>query len=310
MKVKIPNADLILIDGKHLYWRAASAVALSDDEGNATGGIFAFIQALIKLRKSMDGVMVVCWEGGRRDQLLRTSWFPEYKLKPLTPERSEVIRVMGPQLRILRHLLSALGIRQGQATGWEADDMMATLAAWGYRRGHTVAIFTGDADLRQCVNGKTFVLRPPYRKNGDSKVFFEKEVIEEHKVRPLQIPFLKALSGDGSDNYPGVRGIGPVLAAKLVNHYEHHNNLYVDLDDDAAMPKISRLSPKLWQALLDTYASGKLALYHRLAVVNDSALIDFTVGEFDMSAVVELLKTLNFKYYLRTTELWKLKDLA
>jgi DNA polymerase-1 len=306
MKAGDPQLDLLLVDGKHLFWRAAAAATLSVD-GSPTGGIYAFIRALCRVHERFGGLIVVCWEGAIRRKLVRTERFPDYKNRgEIDPTREETIRLMIEQTDRLMDLLRLLGIAQAKAPRWEADDAMATLARRAELRGHRVGIYTGDSDLCQCVSDLVSLIRPVGK---DVEVIDRAGVNEWLGVRPGLVPLVKAFSGDNSDNIPGVKGIGKVTGARLANELK---SIYRALEAarEDRKPKVPRFSDKAWEALRVAATDGQLVLSWQLARVNRRASVDVEWSELDRRALVRELVALRFKSLLGNREMYRLRKLS
>jgi 5'-3' exonuclease len=301
-----PKADVLLVDGKHLYWRAASATLL-DVEGSPTGGIYAFVRSLCKVHERFGGEIIVCWEGGSRRALKRTMAFPEYKKhKAPDPEREVTLEVMADQIKQLHQLLSALGITQAKAPGWEADDAMATLARRAAKNGHVAAIYSGDSDMYQCVNDRVFMIRPITK---DIEVITPEGVAALTGVAPSKIPLWKALSGDTSDGIPGVNGIGKVGAARLVNELGSIVNV-MRAARAGEKPEVTRFGDRAWEALRQAATDGQLTLWWRLARVNSRATVLTERSTLDTSALIQQLRMLKFRSLLSHREMYRLKGLT
>ncbi len=299
------RCDLLAVDGSHLFWRSAAAATLSVD-GNPTGGIYAFIKALIRVHERFGGEIVVCWEGGRRETLKRVAAFEGYKKRKPEPERDAARESMSEQYVLLIELLTALGVTQAKAPGWEADDALATLAYRADRGGSTAAIYTGDSDLCQCVTENVFVIRPLPKTVIVCDV---EEVTERFGCSPKQIPFLKALSGDNSDGIPGVRSVGPKTAAHLVDLYK--SLIWVTRAVKlGAKPTIPRFGDKGWEALCESVRSGELALWWQLATVHRRAKLELKMGRYDSKRVAAMLMKLKFKTLLGAREREQLRRLT
>ena len=143
---------------------------------------------------------------------------------------------------MIRDVLESLAIPVIEAEGFEADDVLATLATEARDRGHPVIIVTGDRDSYQLVEDP--YIRVLYNRRGvsDYALYDEAGIEERTGVLPHKYPLLAALRGDPSDNLPGVPGVGEKTAAKLINEYGDLDTLYAHLD---------ALSPKLRQNLAD-----------------------------------------------------------
>jgi DNA polymerase-1 len=221
MKYKV-----ILVDGRHLLFRCADAMrelGVTDADGfTNTGAIFGFLKSTLRMydRYAEDGAkLVVCWEGGR---LYRRDIFDGYKRKEdtMTEELQSFLDVMMEQEKWLRAMLKFAGWHQAVSPGYEADDVLGTLAKSFSLDGQgPVAIYTGDMDLHQCVTDDVSVISPPRPGKPGESVWTRAEVEERWAVPPERVPEYKGLAGDKSDRIPGVRGVGDVWAKKLLNAY-------------------------------------------------------------------------------------------
>lgn len=213
------KADVLILDGRHLLWRTVDAFGMLSaelgDEEVATGGIYGFLSVAIRIHQRYGGRVIVAWEGKNN---FRYKLYPEYKEKSEPDEeRLGFIREMIDQEMRLKSILRAIGIDQYKGIRCEADDVIGRLAHRYADDYQHVVIYTGDSDLRQLVSSSVTVVAPGRR--GNDTVFRSETVFEKHGVWPCHLADLKALAGDGSDNIPGIRGVGPVTAAKLINAY-------------------------------------------------------------------------------------------
>src|SRR3712207_5363124 len=217
-----------LIDGYSLLYRAFYALpqSIATSSGLPTNALYGFTSMILKLLDSEEEVgLGVVWDSGK--PAFRMEVFPEYKA-----QRSSMPEELRVQLDHLDEILEAMNIPAIRAEGFEADDVLATLS----RRipdGTELMIVTGDQDAMQLVNGSVKVLRTT-RGVSETKAYGRDEVIEEYGVTPEQIPDYKALTGDPSDNIPGVRGIGPKSAASLLREFGSVAGIYENLDKVAA----------------------------------------------------------------------------
>src|ERR671910_90787 len=155
--------------------------------------------------------------------LLYREIYPEYKA-----QRSSMPEELKAQLDHLDQILEAMNIPAIRAEGFEADDVLATLSK-RVPEGMELGIVTGDQDAMQLVDGNVTILRTT-RGVSELKGYGREEVIEEYGVTPEQIPDYKALTGDPSDNIPGVRGIGPKGASGLLREFGTVESLYEKLE--------------------------------------------------------------------------------
>ncbi len=223
---------LILLDGMSLAFRAYYALPaeLATTTGVVTNALHGFASMVVNLVRDHRPVgLAVAFDlpgGTFRDEIV-----DDYKAG-----RTEVPPDLPPQFSMIRALLESLAIPVVGAEGFEADDVLATLATEARDRGHPVIIVTGDRDSYQLVEDP--YVRVLYNRRGvsDYALYDEAGIEGRTGVRPEKYPVLAALRGDPSDNLPGVPGVGEKTAAKLVNEYGDLDAIYAHLD---------ALSPKL-----------------------------------------------------------------
>jgi DNA polymerase I len=220
--------DLLLIDGKHALWRAADAHSeLSIETGSGakmdTGAIYGFLRIICHIHEDFKPQLtVICWDDWEHGPRERRLMYPAYKDKgdfnALPIAQQEFIKSMTKQQHQLMGILDLLGARQAYSPGWEADDVMGTLAD---RYPVPAIIFTGDRDLLQCVTDRVSVARPGTGQNKGQNIIETPDTVKEQwGVGPERFVQLKALMGDSGDNIPGARGIGKVGAAKILSVYD------------------------------------------------------------------------------------------
>jgi DNA polymerase-1 len=217
-----------LIDGYSLLYRAFYALpqSISTSSGLPTNALYGFTSMLLKLLDTEDEVgLGVVWDGGMPK--FRLEIFPEYKA-----QRSAMPEELRSQLDHLDEILDAMNIPAIRAEGFEADDALATMSRQ-VPDGVELYIVTGDQDAMQLVDGRVKVLRTT-RGVSETKTYGREEVVEEYGVTPEQIPDYKALTGDSSDNIPGVRGIGPKGAANLLREFGTLEGVYENLEKISA----------------------------------------------------------------------------
>jgi DNA polymerase-1 len=229
---------LILLDGMSLAFRAYFALpdTLKTSAGVTTNAVHGFTSMVLNLVKDHDPVgLAVAFDlpgGTFRDEIV-----DDYK-----GGRDATPADLPPQFEMIREVMGSLAIPVIDAEGFEADDVLATLASEARDRGHPVIIVTGDRDSYQLVEDP--FIRVLYNRRGvsDYALYDEAGIEERTGVRPHKYPLLASLRGDPSDNLPGVPGVGEKTAAKLINEYGDLDTLYAHLD---------ALSPKLRQNLAD-----------------------------------------------------------
>ena len=222
---------LALLDGHSLAYRAFYALPedLATKSGQVTNAAYGFMSMLIKLLDdySPEG-LVVAWDVGR--STFRTEAYPEYKA-----QRQSAPDSFRSQLPLIREVLDVMEVTQIQKEGYEADDVIATIARQAERDGWDVLVVTGDRDSFQLVSGSIKVV---YTRRGISDTVLADAAWIEGKygVRPDQYAEFAALRGDNSDNLPGVPGVGEKTAAKLVGAYGSLEGVFEHLDEQT--PKL------------------------------------------------------------------------
>ena len=205
--------SLLVIDGTALAFRAFFAMpSLTDDEGRPSGALHGFFSSLGRAQKDFptDSVVVV-WD--RPEPTFRHKMDPTYKAN-----REELDENLKEQFPWLREMVEVLGLPSMDRTGYEADDLMASMAAQGPEQDMEVLLYSSDKDLAQVVGEHVWQCPPP-KPNEPRKKMGPAEVKEKFGVPPEQMRDWQALVGDSSDNIPGVKGVGPKRATTLLEKY-------------------------------------------------------------------------------------------
>lgn len=215
---------LILIDGNSLIHRAYHALPpLGTATGEKTHAVYGFTTMLLRLLdEERPDYLAVAFDKGR--ETFRTQRYALYKA-----QRDQAPEDLVSQFSLAREVLTTFNIPYFELAGFEADDILGTLAAQAERDGLKTLIVTGDRDALQLVNENTEVLLTR-RGITDLERLDEAGVKEKLGVTPLQVPDYKALTGDASDNIPGVPGIGPKTAAGFLSEFATLEDLYAHLD--------------------------------------------------------------------------------
>ncbi|MEK6806292.1 MAG: 5'-3' exonuclease H3TH domain-containing protein, partial [Pseudomonadota bacterium] len=205
------DKPLILIDGSSWLFRAFFALQqqnFTNSKGEATGAVFGMANMLRSLFKDYapERIAVIFDPPG---PTFRNEIYPEYKAN-----RDETPEDLSRQFPIVRELIEALGLPVLQVPGFEADDVIGTLAVQACKQGLPVLIVTGDKDMAQLVDEHIKLLDTMKKRTLDAAAIREK-----FGVPPERIVDYLALMGDSSDNIPGVAGVGEKTAAKLLNEY-------------------------------------------------------------------------------------------
>ncbi|WP_420435474.1 DNA polymerase I [Candidatus Poriferisodalis sp.] len=208
-------SKLLLLDGNSLTYRAFFAIPedMATRSGQPTGAVFGFTSMLINLvRDHRPDAIAVCFD--RPEPTFRHIAAPEYKA-----HRDETPATLIDQLGLVREVLESLSMTALDCAGFEADDLLATLASEAEQRGDDVLIVSGDRDVYQLVRDPK--VRVVYNRRGvtDYALYDEAGITERTGVTPDLYVQYAALRGDPSDNLPGVPGVGEKTAAKLLNKY-------------------------------------------------------------------------------------------
>jgi DNA polymerase-1 len=226
---------LALLDGHSLAYRAFYALPpdLATPSGQVTNAVFGFTSMLIKLLDDeAPDALAVAWD--RREPTFRSVQYPEYKAT-----RDSAPDLFRSQVPIIKEVLEAMEIPQVSVAGFEADDVIATLARSGRGLGYEILVVTGDRDAFQLSSLDVTVL---YTKRGISDTVHATPewITERYGIGPERYVEYAALRGDTSDNLPGVPGVGEKTAAKLINDHDSLEELYEGLGS---------LTPKLRENL-------------------------------------------------------------
>ena len=218
---------LVLIDGHSIINRAFYGVPLlSNAEGLHTNGIYGFLNIMFKILEE-EKPDYLCVAFDVKEPTFRHKMYAEYKgtRKPMPQELRE-------QVPVLQEVLSAMQITVVKKGGYEADDILGTLAKLGEKEGMDVTLVSGDRDLLQIASDK-IKIRIPKTKGGKTETedYYAKDVLEKYQVTPSQFIELKALMGDTSDNIPGVPKIGEKTAIGLMVSYGSIDGIYEHIEE-------------------------------------------------------------------------------
>ncbi len=231
---------LLLVDGSALLHRAYHAYPpLTSKTGQVVGAVYGvasmLYSALLEVNPSH---VMVAWD-------LPKPTFRHEKYVGYKAQRPKADTEMVEQIPIVKSVIESMGILQSEVEAYEADDIIGTLSRIDIDG--EIVILTGDQDTMQLVDPKVSILTPPKGKLP-AKMYGVNEVLEKYGVRPDQIVDYKALIGDVSDNIPGVAGVGPTTASKLLQHFGTLDAIF-----DALNSKSEIINPKLREKLI----SGK-----------------------------------------------------
>lgn len=277
---------LVLIDGHALAYRAFHALpleAFTTKLGEPTNATYGFTRTLMDLIMSDDPpkYLAVSFDQGMtaRDEL-----YEEYKAtREKMPDELDV------QLRRIREVVAAFNVPILEVDGYEADDVLGTIAHQAKEKGTPVLIVTGDRDLLQLVDGNTQVQLPERRSVSEQRIYDEAAVREKMGVRPDQVVDYKALVGDSSDNIPGVYGVGKKTAVRLLDKYDNLDGVYEHVEEVK-----TRFRNRLEEGKESAYLS------YRLARIRTDAPIELDLSacvteEFDPKDALKLFHELEFR---------------
>ncbi|NKY94777.1 DNA polymerase I [Gordonia sp. 852002-10350_SCH5691597] len=218
---------LMLLDGHSLAYRAFFALPAENFKtatGQTTNAVYGFTSMLINLLRDEEPTHVAAAFDVSR-KTFRSEMFPEYKA-----QRSKSPDEFNGQVDLTKEVLDALGIPVMAIEGYEADDIIATLATQAEAEGYKVLVVTGDRDSLQLVDDSVTVLYP---RKGVSELtrFTPEEVEKKYGLTPTQYPDYAALRGDPSDNLPGIPGVGEKTASKWIREYGSLASLIDHVDE-------------------------------------------------------------------------------
>ena len=271
---------LYLIDATATIHRAYHAIrGLSTSAGLPTNAVFGFTRMLIKLLQDWSPEYIaLCFDS--KGKTFRHEMYPDYKAtRPPMPEDMRV------QLSYIRDVSEAFRLPVIELPGFEADDLIGTLAARAEKAGFSVVMVTGDKDFIQLVTDAVSIWDPM-----KDKVTNLEEVRKTFELDPGQIIDVMGFSGDTSDNVPGVPGIGPKTALSLIQTFGSMAQVYERIDEVASKSVRRKLSDHKDQAFL----SRSLVTIHT-DVPLPVHLEDFKANSPDTAALAKLFKTLEFR---------------
>ena len=299
---------IIFIDGHSLAFRAYYAFAYSrqgalrTSTGIPTSICFGFLNSLLQIIE-LENPQFLAIAFDRSEPTFRHQADSNYKAN-----RKETPDDFVPDLKNLKQLLAALNLTIATVPGYEADDVIGTLAQKAADSGYKVKILTGDRDLFQLVDDERSIeiLYPDnktIKSSNQSYHYFDREaVIEKLQVTPEQIVDYKALCGDKSDNIPGVKGIGEKTAVKLLNEYQNLDNIYQNINNIKGAVK------KKLEADKDSAFHSKFLAQIDLNTPIDIELADCQIKKIERAEVDTILKRLELKKIGDRLNLVLLKD--
>lgn len=287
-----PKPQLYLIDGHALAYRAYYALTRGGDvsrwtttSGEPTAGTYGFTSVILRLlEQESPAYLAVSFDVGRtfRDEL-----FDDYK-----GTREKMPDDLRLQIQRIRQVVAAFGIPTLEAEGYEADDVLGTVARLASKSGVQVVILTGDRDLLQLAD-KDVTIRLAGQKLAEAIDYGPQQVREKYQLDPGQLIDLKAIVGDTSDNIPGVRGVGEKTAVSLLRQYGDLQSIYQHLEE---IP--TRYRTKLEEG------KSEADLSRKLGEIVTNVPIEFDLEAcrargYDREQIAELFRELEFRTLLQ-----------
>ena len=280
---------LVIIDGKSVFYRGYYAMGnLSLEDGTPTGGVYGFASLAFEvIRKLKPDYVVVAWDKKGTSTAKRSAIYPEYKAG-----RKKAPDDFYEQIPLLKDFLKTLGWPLFETDGYEADDILGTLAVQANKLGVEANLITSDLDMLQLIDENTKVFA---MKRGFSDIEeFDLEYFEnKYGLKQSQFLDLKALQGDSSDNIPGVPGIGPKTATQLLQEFFTLEGIYENLEN---------IKPA-WRKKLEAgkesaFMSKKIAEIFLDAPV-ELNFEDADIHNFNYEEVLKMLRKLEFNSLVR-----------
>ena len=285
------NRELFLIDGNSLVYRAFFALpeTIATSTGQPTNAIFGFASMLVKILTEYGSQpTVVAWDAGMSG---REEVSTEYKAG--RRERPDLLREQWPHMH---PLVEAFGYRNVKVDGYEADDVIATLARQAREKGIDVMVVTGDRDMFQIVGDGVRVMATS-RGITETKLYDRQAVIDRYGIPPEAIPDFYGLKGDTSDNIPGVPGIGDKTASDLLQRFGDLETVLTSIDEISGAKRKENL----------TNHADDARMSKELATIQEDVPVEIDVEEIyaaepDRSAIRETFRVFELRDPLRRLE--------
>jgi DNA-directed DNA polymerase len=282
---------LLLIDGNSIINRAFYGIMgskmLMTEDGTYTNAVYGFLSILFKeLDDIKPEYLVVAFD--LKSPTHRHKMYDKYKAN-----RHGMPEELAMQMPILKETLKAMNVCIIEKEGYEADDILGTLAKWGQKEELEVTVLTGDRDSFQLID-KNIKVRIPRTKMGKTETedYTVGKIEEEYGLEPLDLIEVKGLMGDTSDNIPGVPGVGEKTALNLIKQYKSIDEVYNHIDEQKG-----KLKEKLSENKNLAYLSRTLGTIDINAPI-EKDLGAFQVEEWNKPEVLEIFKKLKFNRFI------------
>ncbi len=289
---------LFLIDGHALAYRTYFALTRAGDpsrwitkSGEPTAGTYGFVSVLLSLlEREKPEYLAVSFDTGRT---FRDDLFDEYKAT-----REKMPDDLRLQIKRIREVIAAFGIPILEAEGYEADDVLGTIARKAAAQDVHTVIVTGDRDLLQLAS-ENVTIQLSGQKLSEAADYGPEQVRQRYDLDPEQLVDLKALVGDSSDNIPGVRGVGEKTATSLLQKYQTLDNIFANLEEVK-----TRFRNKLEQGRDDAYLSRELGKIETDVPIKFD-LESCRAQAYNRDKIVQLFRELEFRTLLNRIQLEK-----
>ena len=287
------DRKIVLIDGLSILNRAFFGLPdLTNSEGLHTNAIYGFLNILFRiLEEEKPQHLAVAFDVSK--PTFRHEMYKEYK-----GTRKGMADELRQQVPVMKEMLRAMGVCVYEQPGYEADDVLGTVAKIAQQEGMRVSIISGDRDLLQLATDKIQIRIPKTKKGGtEIENYYAADVLEHYQVTPKQFIDVKALMGDASDNIPGIPGVGEKTATKIIAEYDSIENAYAHVDE---------IKPnKAQESLRDNYEIAQLSKV--LATIITDAPIEVNLentllGNLFTKEAYLLCRRLEFKNLLKRFE--------
>ena len=298
------SEKLVLIDGHSILNRAFFGIPdLTNSEGLHTNAVYGFLNIMFKiLEEEQPDYLTVAFDVSQ--PTFRHKMYEAYKgtRKPMAEELRQ-------QVPVMKEMLKAMGIAVVEKGGYEADDLLGTIAKRSEEKGLTVSVVSGDRDLLQLATDHIKIRIPKTKRTGtEIEDYNAKEVKEKYQVTPTEFIDVKALMGDTSDNIPGVPGIGEKTATAIISQYGSIENAYAHVDE--------LKPPRAAANLREHYDMAQMS--KTLATIDTNAEIEYQLDHARLHQVSDLYteeayllcKRLEFKNMLSRFEVETPKNVA
>lgn len=282
---------LVLIDGNSIINRAFYGIMnnkmLMTDDGMYTNAIYGFLSILFKITDDIKPEYIVI-AFDLKAPTFRHKMYDGYKAN-----RKGMPNELAEQMPVLKEILRAMNIKIIEQEGYEADDILGTLAKWGQERELDVTILTGDRDSFQLID-ENIKVRIPHTSQGKTETedYTVEKINEKYGINPKSLIEVKGLAGDTSDNIPGIPGVGEKTALNLVKQYKNIERIYEHIDDFKG-----KLKEKIEQNEEQAYMSRTLGTIDIKAPI-EKKLEEMKVTTWNEEEVYKIFKRLQFTKFI------------